>query len=478
MKKSAVIAAALVLVAAAYSGASWYVGMKSEHMIRDALDRANARIVSAMGPDLEAHRVRIDVSEYRRGVFSTHARYTVTIADRDDTAEFGITDHMQHGPFPWAQVRQGSFEPLLAYSRSQLVDTEAVKRWFDAARGAMPLEIATRIRFGGVGESQWVFAPLEWAADDERLSFSGGRIDLQFSNEMRDSEARGDFASLVVRDAGGSETVALKDIVLRSRSTTAADEAMQTHATLEAASLLIADMSDDDVTVEKIRATLESSQKGALVDATLRYDFDRVRVGEIDLGSVTLGGRVNQFNYEAFSALVAEYDAIADEHGAAEGEDFELTEDDNARLYARLVPVLASSPAIALQPVQWRNDKGESSLALSAAFQAIPPAVQPGLDALPVQALRELRFEMILSRAMFLQAFAQTGADEAERQQLEMVAAMLFDQYVDSLEEQGLVQRDGDRAHLVIVYADNGVDVNGQVMSLEEFLLLFSDFLI
>ena len=106
-----------------------------------------------------------------------------------------------------------------------------------------------------------MFAPLEWAADDERLSFSGGRIDLQFSNEMRDSEARGDFASLVVRDAGGSETVALKDIVLRSRSTTAADETMQTHATLEAASLLIADMSDDDVTLKRFAPRLKAARR-------------------------------------------------------------------------------------------------------------------------------------------------------------------------------------------------------------------------
>ena len=196
-----------------------------------------------------------------------------------------------------------------------------------------------------------------------------------------------------------------------------------------------------------------------------------MRVGEIDLGSVTLGGRVNQFNYEAFSALVAEYDAIADEHGAAEGEDFELTRRRQRPAVCAAQPVLASSPAIALQPRSGATTR-VNPLALSAAFRH-SSAAQPGLDALPVQALRELRFEMILSRAMFLQAFAQTGADEAERQQLEMAAAMLFDQYVDSLEEQGLVQRDGDRAHLVIVYADNGVDVNGQVMSLEEFRCFF-----
>ena len=59
-------------------------------------------VLSARWGPTSRHTACVSTSEYRRGVFSTHARYTVTIADRDDTAEFGITDHMQHGPFPWA----------------------------------------------------------------------------------------------------------------------------------------------------------------------------------------------------------------------------------------------------------------------------------------------------------------------------------------------------------------------------------------
>jgi len=127
--------------------------------------------------------------------------------------------------------------------------------------------------------------------------------------------------------------------------------------------------------------------------------------------------------------------------------------------------------------VQWRNEKGESTLALTVAFQPVSKEAAAAVGDLPAQALREMRLEVVLSRAMFLQAFAQTGSDAEEKEQLEMLAGMLFDQYVDDLESDGIVRRDGDRAIVTIVYGDNTVDVNGEKMNLEEFLMLFADFL-
>ena len=476
MKKSVVIAGVIVLTAAAYTGVSWYVGMESEKTIRAAVDQANSRIVSSLGPDLGTQRIHIDISEYRRGVFSTEARYTLVLEDGDERLELGMADHLQHGPFPWALAKQGSFTPLLAYSRSQLVDTEAVKRWFDAARGVMPLEVDTRIGFGGEGESVWSFAPLEWAVEDDRLSFSGGQMQMQFSNDFRDSEGEGRFASLVVGDGAQDDSVALKDIVLNTRSTQA-DDVVEVNSTLKAASLVIHDMTEDAVTAEQVAVTLESRQKASLLDAALRYEFGRVLVGDIDLGSVTLGGEVASFDYEAVSALMAEYEAIESEHVGETDEEFELTPDDEARLMAKIVPVLASSPKLALQPVVWRNDKGETTLSVSAAFQPLPATEVATEQDILAQGLRELRIELKLSRPMFLQAFAQTGASEEEKQQLEMLAAMLFDQYVGEMESQGLVQREGDQASITIVYGNDAVDVNGETMSVDEFLLLFAGFL-
>ncbi|NYT22996.1 YdgA family protein [Alcaligenaceae bacterium] len=478
MKKPAVLAGAIVFVAAAYTGVSWYVGMRAEETIRTAVERANARIVKTFGPDMGALGATLDISEYRRGVFSSDVRYTIVIQDGDDHLELGMDDRMQHGPFPWALVKQGSFSPLLAYSRSQLVDTQAVKRWFDAARGAMPLEADTRIGFGGRGLSVWRFAPLEWAMDGDRLSFSGGEARIRFSNDFRDSEGEGDFSSLAVSDGTEDETFVLKDIRLRSNASTAADDTVQVRSTLEAASFAIEEIvAEENLTVEGILLAFDSRQQASLLDASLRYDFQRVLVGDLDLGSISVGGMAARFNYEAFSALLAEYDAIELEHGAGEGEgaDFELTPQDETRLLAKVAPVLVSSPEFALHPVAWRNEKGESTLSVKAAFQPLAADAAEYAGTF-TEALREVNIELVLSRPMFLQAFAQAGGGASERQQLEMLAGLMFDRYISELEREGLARREGDRALTTIVYADGAVNVNGRAFSVEEFLEMFGAF--
>ncbi len=477
MKKSAVLAGAVVFAAAAYTGVSWYVGVQAQETIRTVVGQANDRVAKTLGPDLAALGMRIEITEYRRGIFSSSARYTLSVQDDDERLELGLDDHMQHGPFPWALLKQGEMTPLLAYSRSQLVDTESVKRWFDAARGVMPLEVDTRIGFGGDGVSSWNFAPLEWAVEGDRLSFSGGQMQVRFSKDFRDSTGDARFASLVVGDAAEASTVAMNDIRLDSRTSTGADDAVQVHSTVKIATLAVTEANEETLSLADVTATLDSTQKGKQLDAALRYDFGRLRAGDIDLGSMSVGGKLARFNFEAFSALLAEYDAIASEHDAEEGEAFDLTPEDEKHLIARLRPVLASSPEAALQPVVWRNEKGESTLAVAAAFQPVPGDGPEVSDEALMQALRELRIEVVLSRPMVLQAFAQTGSDAAEKEQLEMLAALMFDRYVEELERDGLVHRDGERATMTIVYGNGVVDVNEQKMSVEEFLALFGAFL-
>lgn len=477
MKKSAVLAGSIVVLAVAYTGAAWYVGMEAEKTIRAAVDRANGRIVKTLGPDPGAVGATISIDEYQRGFFSSDARYTVVVQDGTDRTEFALQDHMQHGPFPWALASQGSFTPLLAYSRSQLVDTESVKRWFDAARGAMPLTADTRIGFGGEGVTSWELAPLEWAQADDRLSFSGGRVEVRFSNDFRDSDAEGEFASLVLGGAADEGLVHMKDLRVDATTRTGADESVQVESRLQAAVLSVESMADENLTVEQATVSLDSTQTGELLDAALRYDFQRVLLGDVDLGSMSVGGKVERFNFEAFSALAAEYDAIEREHDVEPGEDFELTPEDEARLLAKVAPLLASRPHLAIEPVVWRNDKGETSLALTAALRPLPEGEVVDPDYVLDGMLEQLRLQVALSRPMLLQAISRSAGSEDEGRQLEMLAAMMFDAYIERLEQQGLVKREDDRALADIVYRDGQVDMNGRSMSLDEFMMLVSTFM-
>lgn len=474
MKKSAVLAGSVIILAAAYTGAAWYVGKEAENTIRAAIDRANQRIIKTLGPDLGSVGATISIDEYRRGIFSSEARYTFVLQDGGERTEVSLHDQMQHGPFPFGLVAQGVLEPQLAWSRSQLVDTESVKRWFDAARGHAPLMAETRIGFGGKGSTEWSFAPLQWVGEGEQLAFSGGHVRVDFSNDFRDSDAQGRFESMTLGE-GDAETVTLKNMEVHSSTRTSADDSVKVNSGLNIAAVVAETGVSDPLVLEGVKVLLESTQKAALLDAALSYDVKRLRVGEADLGSVTMGGKVNNFNFEAFSNLIAEYDAIAAEHGAEEGEDFDLTPEDETRLLARVVPVLASSPRFALEPISWRNEEGETSLALNLALQPLPAGDARAQEEALADSLRELRLEIALSRPMLLQAVSRAAGGGEEGQEMAMFAALLLDNYLAQLEGQGLVRIEGDRTLMSVLYEKGEVTVNGRTMPVDEFLELVSD---
>mgnify|MGYP001199835968 FL=1 len=476
MKKSAVVVGAVAVVAAAYTGAAWYVGVQAEKHIEAAVARANDRIVQTLGPDLNTLSAKIEIRDYERGLFSTRARYTFVVQDGEEQFEFALRDHMHHGPFPWDLVKNGTFSPMLAHSHSQLEDTSTVRRWFDASRGAMPLEVDTRIAFGGSGASVWQFAPLEWLVEDESLKFSGGRAEVTFRNEFSESEGQGEFASLIMGSDG--QTIILKDIRLESRTSSSPEKIVEVQSKVQAANVSFADDTGEIVSADRVSASFESKQNGPVMDAKLHYDLQSVRMGEIDLGNVSLGGQLNSFNYEAFTALLTEYDAIAAGHGAEDGEEFDLTPEDEARLLKAVKPVLATSPLVAVGPVTWRNDRGESILSVQAQFQPLAGATpEEQADAL-MEALKELKLDVVISRPMILQAIAQMDPAAGDPAQLQMFAAMMFDQYVGQLEKEGLVRREDDRALSTIIFRSGGVDVNGEIMSVEDFMGRYGGFLL
>ncbi len=471
MNKAAVIAGVVVVAVAAYSGVSWYVGKESEDTIRAAIDRSNEQLAGSLA-DQDSISAKIEIADYDRGIFSSNARYSIIVRDGDETIELAMQDHMQHGPFPLDLVRQGNFAPMLAYSRSNLVDTPSVKRWFEAARGAVPLTVDTQIRTGGAGTSVWEFAPLDWKDDDGTLAFSGGRINVEFTDDFRNSEGNGRFESLVVGDTEAQQTFSLKGIGLESRVTTADDDSVKTDSALRTELTTLEDPSGELLTIERFVAKLESTQRAKLLDAKLRYDLERVRMGEIDLGSMTLGGELADFPFESFSALLSEYDAIAQEQGVEEADEVQLSAEEEQRLLAKLKPLMAAGPKAAVHPVIWRNEKGESVMSLRLAFQGWSGEDPVSIDDAVSRSLKELRFEVSLSRPMFLQAVAQSGMGS----EMEMLAAFMFDQYVGRLEEEGLVQRDGDIATIHVVYGEGEVQVNGQGMSVDEFLGRYGDY--
>ncbi len=471
MKKSAGVIGAVVILGGAYLGATWYVGKQAQTELERVVAQANDRLLKVLGPDLGGSGIKLEITDYQRRFFSSDVAYSLHLKDEDGKpVDIKLRDHLQHGPFPLDALRSGDFTPMLAYSQAQLVATPATQKWFDSQQGASPLRAETRVGFGGTGKSVWTFAPAELIEGGDKLGFSGGSIEMSFSNDFNDNTATGKFASFTLANAQTGENLDIRNIQATSQTTMAAENDVKTQSSATIDTLVMGRAAEGAVTIEKLSVNLDSQQKDKLLDGALRYDFGRVAVGDIDLGSISVGGKARQLDVAALTALAGEYDAIQARHGAAGDQDLVLTDAEEAALRARLMAVLASNPSLAIDPLVWKNAKGESQASLQVDLASPAGAPEQRVDVLLAETLKRVKLDLALSKPMFIQAFGQAQGDAQQKLQMEMLGAMIYDQYTGRLRDAGLIKVDGDNAAAAILYENDSVDVNGQAMPVAEFM--------
>lgn len=471
MKKSTGVIGVVVIAGVAYLGATWYVGKQAQATVERVVAQANDRLVKMLGSDLGGSGLKMEINDYQRHFFSSDVTYALHLKDEDGKlVDLMLHDKLQHGPFPLSALRAGDFTPMLAYSQSRLVATPATQKWFDSQKGESPMHVETRVGFGGTGKSVWTFLPTELVEGGEKLNFSGGVVEVNFSNDFNDNSATGHVDSFSLTNAQTGENLNIKNIQADSKTTMSGenDVKMQSSATVD--SLVMGNKAEGAVTVEKLSVNLDSQQTGKLVDGALRYDFGRLAVGDIDLGSISVGGKARQLDVEALAALAAAYDAIQTKHDVADDQELVLTDAEEAVLREKLIAVLASNPSLAIEPLVWKNAKGESKAALQVDLASPANAQEQRADVLLAEVLKRVKLDLTVSKPMFIQAFGQAQGDAQQKQQMEMFGAMIYDQYAMRLRDAGLIKLDGDAAAAAILYENDSVNVNGQAMPVSEFL--------
>jgi uncharacterized protein YdgA (DUF945 family) len=470
MKKSSIAVGAIIVAGLAYVGTSWYIGKRAQDTVERVVEGANHRLLGMLGPDLGGRGIKVEIVDYKRGVFSSDASYVLRMKDAEGKdLDVKLNDHLQHGPFPLTALRAGRFVPMLAYSQATLARSPALQLWFDGVQEGAPVQIATRVGFDGTGHSLWRFQPVDIQYDDRKVQFSGGEITMDFSNDFNDTVAVGRFTSFKTQVGQTGEGVDVGDMQIHTSTLTGGDGSvkMQSSATIDRIAAIEADA--DPVKVRNMQVNVESVQKGALLDGSLRYDFGDIVVGGTPLGAISIGLSGKQLDTTAIAAVTSEYNLIRVRHGAAADEDFELTDAEVDLMLEKLTAALSSNPSVSLDPFLWKNDHGQSQLSLRVDFSKPSDLVKArsSADELLAQMLQFVKLNISISRPMFIQAFSQANA--GDKQQAEMLAMLIFDQYAARLQQLGLVKIEGDTADATVQYQDRAIDLNGQKMSVPEF---------
>ncbi|PLC51785.1 hypothetical protein CR159_01830 [Pollutimonas subterranea] len=471
MKKSTGVVGVVVILGVAYLGATWYVGKQAQAAVERVVAQANERVVKMLGADMGTNSIRIEINDYQRGWFSSEVSYTLFLKDEDGKPlELKLHDKLQHGPLPVSALSSGDFMPMLAHSQAHLLATPATQKWFDSQNGKSPLNIETRVGFGGTGKSVWSFSPAELVEDGEKISFSGGAIEMDFTNDFNDNTATGQVASFSITNEQSGENLLIKNIQGSSKTTMSNENDVSTQSSATVDSLAIDSPDGGAVVLEKIAMAVDSQQKGKLLDGALRYDFGRIAVGEIDLGSVSVGAKARQLDVDALTELGKTYDAIVARADISADEELVLTDAEEAVMREKLVALLASSPSVSIDPLIWKNAHGESKAGLHLDLASPSNAQEQRTDVLLAEVLKRVKLDLTISKPMLIQAFGQVESDPQQAQQMQILGAMIYDQYVARLSGAGLVVVEGDTASAAILYENDKVDLNGQAMSVPEFL--------
>lgn len=467
MRKSTGVLTAVVVVAAAYVAATWYVGKQAHEAIEQAVAQANERMGRTMLAQPGAPKAKLVVAEYRRHVFSSDVVYSLQVQD-GETQEFLLSDHLQHGPFPLAAIREGRFSPMLALSQARLLPSAATQAWFDSLGGDTPLTGRTEVRFGGSAVSDWSFKPLNLAQEGEVLKFSGGALRATVDNDFADSRVTGEFDLLDYSMGRGAERIAIDGVRFEYEAASGGGGARM-HSTTRAASLIVQAPDQEPVSLGDAAMAVSSEQRGDLAGGSVRYDFGQVRSGDAELGSLSLGASGRDLSMPALSELALLYDSLSARHGPQQ-EDWRLSPEEAAQLREKLFGVLASNPVLSLDPIVWKNDQGASSASLTVELtRPAQPEAAASLDALLQQSVRALDLNLSVEKAMFVRAMAQLQ-DATDDPEAAALAAALYDEYANRLQSAGLAALANGAVTAKIGYRDGRVDANGRQMPVAEFM--------
>ena len=122
--------------AGSWVGATWYTGKRIEESSQRRLAEVNEKLAKVT----PLFGLRIDQIKYERGLFSTQARYGLSLLKNDKSLdvlpdgmiEFDAT--IEHGPFPKGALARGALAPKLAYVQAAMAKTDLVKPVFELTR--------------------------------------------------------------------------------------------------------------------------------------------------------------------------------------------------------------------------------------------------------------------------------------------------------------------------------------------------------
>lgn len=475
MKKSVAITLGVVIVGAgSWVGATWYTGKRIEESSQRHLAEANeklAKITPLFG-------LRIDQLKYERGLFSTQARYGLSLVKGDKGADdlpkgmIEFDASIEHGPFPKSALARGAIAPKLAFAHAQIAKTDNIKEVFELTKDVSPLTADAIVSFGGYSTSTAKIAPVKVTHDGNSVDFSGMTINGTFDRAQQAITAHALMETLSV---DGEKSRSPIKMLLTGLT-------MDVNSRMGKFGLSIGDSSvklkridvthaDDDIKVSLDNlgygVKLAEDDKNVNVEAT--YQTGNITLNDVALGNgqavVKLakldGAAIKQLS-DTYNQIVRQYMLGASDEGLKD-EQFDAVLENAGKL-------LNGNPSFSIDPISWKTDKGESKLTFVLDLTNPPNVKDLTPQEIMVKAIKQIDATLIISKPMVRDLIVQyavkkegMAADKAATEADEQMRSMS-----GMAEMFNIGKNDGDNIVGKFHFADGIGDLNGQKIPAEE----------
>ncbi|MFA3778978.1 YdgA family protein [Yersinia sp. 1652 StPb PI] len=484
MKKSLVAVSVIVVLGAAWTGASWYTGKLIEQRMGELVNTANGQIRTL----LPKAGVKLAYTDYQRGLFRSQVRYVLQ-ADSSvvgekalkDGDEIAFIETIDHGPFPFAQLKKFNLIPSMASVHTELANTPALKKLFDVTKGQSPFTADSRISYSGDTSSAITFIPIDYQQNTTSMKFSGATIDADVSRDMRNVKMSGSSENIVFTSKNQwdqLEQFSVQGLTLKSDSKMGKFDLS---------------IGDQQVAIKQIGFSLDGKEMATLVgfnlntqlgetdkdlNGKLSYTLDALKIQGNDFGSGKLAFAFDKLDGQNLKQFTSAYNQQVLKAVQA-GENLDpvaYQEQMTEMLIANLPGLLKGNPTVSIAPLSWKNAKGESTFTLN--VDLVDPAqTKASAEPLLAQSVKKVDATLTIPMAMAtelttqaarLQGYSPEEAQKLAQQQVQGIAAMgqMFK----------LTTTKDDVISSSFHFADNQVNLNGQKMSLQEFVGLFGMF--
>lgn len=362
--KAKKIILAIAVLAAAYTGASWYSGQQTQAWY----EQSTQHYVDLVKHSKMHDQMQYKIVDYQRGWFSSSVVSTITIFGQEIT----LVDHIKHGPY------LGANDAIfgMAAIEGQIQEQESLRAWFAASKDKTPYRAHSILSYAKDLRGEFELAPFTLEQGNELISFSGLTGTFNADAGFKNTDTRLNADQLTISWINSSEKFAFEDFSYQEhredtqvtseillgkfastyqgldlqldklRTDISIENLMQSNQRL--VSKMVADVFTFDTffVSQKPRITYQLNAADGLVDIQLGLGFDNLLVVK-----------------NAYNAGKVDFAINLERLDVATLEKLQNTSrlSDQARM-AITLELLKNKPIITLDPVIWQNEKGTSQL--------------------------------------------------------------------------------------------------------------------